>query len=194
MKKRTFGDYLTLGQIARANGLARASVLHYEMLGLLIPATRSGSGYRLYGEAEVQRLHVIRRYRDAGLSLATICELLGQGIHAHQRENAAPAALLESRLLALYEEMERIRDQQKALATLLAIPEFRKAASCQSKAEWTALLQRAGFDDEDMRKWHMRFETDSPDEHDAFLRSLGLSEPEVATIRLWSRNNGPASQ
>ena len=60
---------LTLGRLARATGLARSSLLHYEALGLLQPRARSDSGYRLYGEAEVQRLQAIRRYREAGLSL-----------------------------------------------------------------------------------------------------------------------------
>lgn len=67
---------LTLGRLARATGLARSSLLHYEALGLLKPLARSEAGYRLYGEAEVERLQHIRRYREAGLSLEAIQQLL----------------------------------------------------------------------------------------------------------------------
>ena len=67
---------LTLGQLARATGLARASLLHYEALGLLLPTGRSQAGYRLYGPREVERLAAIRGFREAGLSLADIAGLL----------------------------------------------------------------------------------------------------------------------
>lgn len=62
-------SYSTLGQLARDSGLARASLLHYEALGRLLPATRSARGYRLYGKREIERLRDIRRYREAGLTL-----------------------------------------------------------------------------------------------------------------------------
>ena len=168
---------LTLGRLARATGLARSSLLHYEALGLLKPLARSEAGYRLYGEAEVERLQLIRRYREAGLSLEAIQQLLSRP-NAH-----GPAALLEQRLLALSDEVQRLRDQQQELVRLLAMPEFQALRRARGKADWVALLRQAGFSDEDMRRWHAGFETAAPDQHKAFLESLGLSPVEVAAIR-----------
>lgn len=176
-------DKLTLGQLARLCGLARASLLHYEALGLLVPALRTPAGYRLYGQGDIERLRTIRRYREAGLSLPAIRELLG----SQQGRGDSPAALLEHRLLALSQEVEQLRQQQRMLARLLATPEFRKGQPGMGKDAWTAMLQRAGFDEQDMRQWHMRFEVDSPDGHLAFLQSLGLAPDEIAAIRHWSR-------
>lgn len=178
---------LSLGQLARATGLARASLLHYEAIGLLLPAGRSAAGYRQYGEKEVERLRLIRRYREAGLSLSAIRELFAAA-GAEAGEIAQPAALLEARLIALCAEVERLRRQQELLARLLAAPEFR---SCRGKDAWVALLRRAGFDEEDMRQWHRGFEADSPLAHEAFLRSLGLAPEEIGEIRQWS-GSGPA--
>lgn len=177
---------LTLGQLARACGLARASLLHYETLGLLVPAGRSAAGYRLYGKAEIDRLHSIRRYREAGLSLPVIRELLTCSPSNAESGVNEPARLLENRLLSLCREVEQIRAQQTMLARLLATPEFRTSHSCEGKAAWVALLQRAGFDENDMRLWHENFESDSPEEHAVFLRSLGLAEDEITAIRQWS--------
>lgn len=177
---------LTLGRLARATGLARASLLHYESLGLLAPASRSGSGYRLYGDAEIERLRAIRRYREAGLSLAVICDLLASG-KKDSRRKADPAVLLESRLLDLTNEVERLRAQQRLLARILAAPEFRTTHHCRDKAAWSALLRRAGFTDEEMRQWHVGFEAENPAAHAAFLKSLGLAPAEVRAIRRWSR-------
>ncbi|HZX31607.1 MAG TPA: MerR family transcriptional regulator [Rhodocyclaceae bacterium] len=177
---------LTLGQIGRATGLARSSLLHYEALGLLAPAGRTVAGYRLYGEGEIERLRTIRRYREAGLSLAAIRDLLASpGAPGPQ---AGPHALLESRLVALCEEVERLREQQRTLARLLAAPEFRSGHACQGKDAWVALLRRAGFSDEDMGRWHADFERENPEGHAAFLASLGLAPAEIGEIRHGSRD------
>ncbi|WP_455385164.1 MerR family transcriptional regulator [Acidihalobacter prosperus] len=170
---------MTLGQLARSTGLARSSLLHYEALGLLRPAGRSAGGYRLYGEAEIERLQAIRSYREAGLSLAAIGELL-------EEHPGGTAQLLERQLFGLNAEIARLRAQQKRLATLLAQPELRDSRRPRGKAEWVELLRKAGFDDDDMHRWHAEFEADAPETHAAFLRSLGLSEKEIAKIRRWS--------
>lgn len=177
---------LTLGRLARTTGLARASLLHYEALGLLVPQARSAAGYRYYGEAELERLRSIRRYRDAGLSLAAIRDLLVPA-KPSVRKRTDPAALLEARLLGLSNEVERLRAQQRLLARLLATREFRSAQRCRGKAAWTNMLQRAGFSEAEMHSWHASFESESPAEHAAFLESLGLARAEVLAIRRWSR-------
>ncbi len=177
----------TLGQLAKAAGLARASLLYYESLGLLTPAGRSAAGYRLYGEAELERLRTIRQFREAGLPLATIRILLAESEAKSAKETAGPAELLEARLLGMCKEVERLRNQQKLLARLLATREFRAGRPCKDKDAWVALLRSAGFSEEDMQHWHADFEASHPDEHAAFLASLGLAPREVAKIRHWSR-------
>jgi DNA-binding transcriptional MerR regulator len=184
---RSVRGKLTLGQLGKRVGLARASILHYESLGLLTPSGRSGAGYRLYGEPELERLRAIRRLRDAGLALVDIGTLLTSLDASAPWKDSRPAELLEKRLLGLCQEAERIRKQQHLLARLLAVPSFPRHRQRWSKAEWVALLRRAGFDEEAMRMWHIEFERDSSEEHAAFLKSLGLKSAEVAEIRRWSR-------
>jgi len=169
---------LTLGQLARATGLARASLLHYEALGLLLPAGRSQAGYRLYGPREVERLAAIRGFREAGLSLADIAGLL-----AGTQTARGPAALLEARLLALSEDIQRLHRQQRQLARLLAQPELRSGRLARGTAPWVALLREAGFSEADMAQWHRDFEQEAPADHQGFLAALGLSAAEIAAIR-----------
>jgi DNA-binding transcriptional MerR regulator len=66
----------TIGRLAGAAGVNIDTVRFYERLGLLRPAPRSGGGYRLYGQAEVQRLQFIRRAKTLGFPLEDIAELL----------------------------------------------------------------------------------------------------------------------
>ena len=63
---------LTVTQLARRCGVSRTTLLYYESIRLIPPPPRSGSNYRYYNEADVQRLLQIRSYRDAGLTIDDI--------------------------------------------------------------------------------------------------------------------------
>jgi MerR family transcriptional regulator, copper efflux regulator len=67
---------LTIGQAAAAAGLTRKAVRVYEAKGLLPPASRTPSGYRLYDDHDIERLTFIRRARALGLHLADIRKIL----------------------------------------------------------------------------------------------------------------------
>ena len=47
---------LTVGRLAKRFGLSRSTLLYYDRLGLLCPSGRSGGDYRLYEDADAQRL------------------------------------------------------------------------------------------------------------------------------------------
>ncbi|WP_343602946.1 MerR family transcriptional regulator [Mycobacterium sp.] len=67
---------LTIGQAARAAGVSRKAMRVYEAKGLLPPAERTGAGYRLYTDADVDLLIFIRRARRLGLRLDDIRHVL----------------------------------------------------------------------------------------------------------------------
>ncbi|MBS1227705.1 MAG: hypothetical protein H6R17_982 [Proteobacteria bacterium] len=177
------GTY-TLGRLAKQTRMARSSLLHYEELGLLLPASRSAAGYRLYGEQEIERLQAIRSYRDAGLPLSAIRELLAE-------EASDPARILSRRLVSLNDEITRLRAQQMQLARLLTAPAFRTRR--WTHQQWVGMLRDAGFDDEDMHNWHVDFEAGDAPAHAAFLRALDLPADAVANIRLGSRTGQKAA-
>jgi MerR family transcriptional regulator, copper efflux regulator len=62
-------DALTINEAARTTGWSARMLRYIEQVGLVEPA-RSGSGYRLYGAPELQRLRTLRELldsRDVGL-------------------------------------------------------------------------------------------------------------------------------
>lgn len=72
MKKQVF----TIGELSRRTGVPVKTLRFWSDEGLLPPATRSESGYRLYAEGATLRLELVRTLRDAGLGLEAIKKVL----------------------------------------------------------------------------------------------------------------------
>lgn len=62
----------TVQELARLAGISPRTIRYYDEIGLLKPARFSTSGYRLYGQAEVDRLQQILFYRELGVELKAI--------------------------------------------------------------------------------------------------------------------------
>lgn len=73
---RAVPKLLTIGEVARAADVSTSSLRFYEAEGLVVPAERSSTGYRLYDDEQVDRVRFIRRAQRLGLSLAEVGELL----------------------------------------------------------------------------------------------------------------------
>lgn len=70
----------TIGEIARRAEVGIDTVRYYERNDLLPAPARRPSGYRQYGESDVQRLSFIRRAKELGFTLAQIRELLALSV------------------------------------------------------------------------------------------------------------------
>lgn len=67
---------MQIGEIAARTELSLRTIRNYEDAGLLVPSARSQGGLRLYTEADVDRLMVIRRMKLLGFTLDGMCSLL----------------------------------------------------------------------------------------------------------------------
>src|SRR5688572_3544860 len=66
----------TVGKVARLAGVTVRTLHHYDEIGLLSPGDRSGSGYRRYDDADLERLQQIMYYRELGFPLEEIAEII----------------------------------------------------------------------------------------------------------------------
>src|SRR6478609_5310034 len=60
---------MNVGELASASGLTVRTLHHWDEIGLLRPAERSGAGHRRYSAADVERLYRIVALRRLGMSL-----------------------------------------------------------------------------------------------------------------------------
>lgn len=76
----------TVGEVARELGITVRSLHHYDRIGLCVPSERSAAGYRLYSDADLQRLQQVVVYRRLEVPLDEIADLLGSGdVRSHLR-------------------------------------------------------------------------------------------------------------
>ncbi|WBQ07111.1 MerR family transcriptional regulator [Kribbella sp. CA-293567] len=67
---------LTVGRTADLVGVSVRTLHHWDAIGLARPSGRTWSGYRVYSDEDVGRLHRVLVYRELGFPLAEIGKLL----------------------------------------------------------------------------------------------------------------------
>ena len=68
---------MNIGQAAKASGVTAKMIRYYESIGLIIPADRTESNYRVYGADDIHTLRFIKRARTLGFSMDETAALLG---------------------------------------------------------------------------------------------------------------------
>jgi len=109
---------MNIGEAAKAAGVSAKMIRNYEQIGLLPPAERSDSGYRLYGLRDVSVLRFIRQSRRLGFSMEQIAELIGMwGDDA--RSSREVKAVAQRHLDELEERMREITEMKNALERMV---------------------------------------------------------------------------
>lgn len=85
----------TVGEVAKLAHVSVRTLHHYDSIGLLAPSERSASGYRMYGEADLDRLQQVLFFRELGFGLDEIARVMGEPGFDHRE-----ALEMQRRMLA----------------------------------------------------------------------------------------------
>ena len=111
---------MNIGDVAKATGISAKMIRYYEEIGLIAPAGRTASNYRVYDADSVNRLRFVRRSRKLGFSLEETERLL-------KLWDDKARASAEVKALALHhvEELEtKIAEMQAMRDTLAHLAEL----------------------------------------------------------------------
>lgn len=96
----------TVQKLAQMAGLSTRTLRYYDQIGILKPARINSSGYRIYGQREVDRLQQILFYKELGVSLEDINDII-----------TFPGF---DEVKALLEHREKLLEKRKQLELLIA--------------------------------------------------------------------------
>lgn len=106
-------DVHQIGVVADTVGLSLRTIRHYEEVGVVVPSGRSQGGFRLYTNADIDRLVQVKAMKPFGFSLDEISEVLH--LRLAVRSGAATPATT-ARLVGLHEQATaKCADQQRQL-------------------------------------------------------------------------------
>jgi MerR family copper efflux transcriptional regulator len=107
---------MRIGELAERTGLSLPTIRHYDETGLVCPSARTVGNFRLYSEADYDRIMVIRRMKPLGFSIEEMRELLGivDGLRAASTtpaDSARLSAALDEFLEAAVERRDKLQRQ-----------------------------------------------------------------------------------
>ena len=110
----TSRDDLTIGAVAALVGVSVRTLHHWDEIGLVHPSGRTWSDYRIYSRDDVARIHRVLVYREVGIPLAQIADLLddpGVDELAHLRRQRE---MLSGRIVRLQEMVSAVDSMMEA--------------------------------------------------------------------------------
>ena len=126
---------LTIGQLAKATGVASKTIRYYEQIGVLPTPSRSAAKYRQYDQSGVQRLRFIRRARCLRMPLREIKTLVTALEEGRPGMRPRLRALVRQQLVAVQHQSSELqllqRQLEQVLRGLLTSPRRRHKDGCQ---------------------------------------------------------------
>lgn len=136
----------SVGQIARLAGVSVRTLHHYDEIGLLSPADRSGAGYRRYADEDLRKLQRIMFYRELGFALDDITDLVND-------PDAEPAEHLRRQHELLTARLARTRRLVEAVEKALEAETMGISLTPEERLEVFGDIDPAQYADEARERW-----------------------------------------
>ncbi|MFI6094530.1 MerR family transcriptional regulator [Lentzea sp. NPDC051213] len=107
---------LKIGELAARAGVSIRTVDYYTTLGLIAPAQRTASNYRLYRAEDVDRIHLVQRLEVHGLPL----EDIARAFRSEPGDTVAVLGQIDTDLRTLQEAADAASPEMHGLLAVIA--------------------------------------------------------------------------
>ncbi len=165
----------TVKKLSALAGVSTRTLRYYDEIGILKPARINSSGYRIYGQTEIDRLQQILFYRELGVSLEKIKEIVtAPSFNGAQALREHHAKLLEKReqidslianvdkTIATMEGRMKMTDQEK-------FEGFKDKLIAENEGKYGAEI-RAKYGDKTVDESNRKFQNMTKDQYEEFER------------------------
>ncbi|MGO1166519.1 MAG: MerR family transcriptional regulator [Janibacter sp.] len=117
--------HVHIGEVVTRTGLSHRTIRYYEEMGLLTPSARTEGGFRLYDEAGVERLLLIKPMKPLGFSIEQMRQLLDAlDTLADRTAREADVAAARAQVGAIHDDaLTRVAELKEATARAEAFTE-----------------------------------------------------------------------
>ena len=99
----------TVKEVSLLTGVSIRALHHYDAIGLLKPSKVTEAGYRLYDDNAVEQLYMILVFREFGLSLTEIADILHAPDYDRNRVLEKQISLMQQRIEKLQNRIDLAR-------------------------------------------------------------------------------------
>lgn len=117
--------HVHIGEVVTRTGLSHRTIRYYEEMGLLTPSARTEGGFRLYDEAGIERLLLIKPMKPMGFSVEEMRRLVDAlDVLADPDASAADTSAARAQVDAIRDEaLTRVAELKEATARAEAFTE-----------------------------------------------------------------------
>jgi DNA-binding transcriptional MerR regulator len=186
----------TVQKLARIAGISARTLRYYDEIGILKPARINSSGYRIYGQSEVDRLQQILFYRELGVSLGSIKDIItapsfdgAQALREHHEQLLEKRAQLDllitnvEKTIALGEGRIKMMDKEK-------FEGFKQKLVADNEARYGKEI-REKYGDETVNKSYQKVKGMSQEQYDEVTK---LAAEVMETLHAAFKTGDPAGE
>lgn len=186
----------TVQKLAQMAGVSTRTLRYYDEIGILKPARINSSGYRIYGQKEVDRLQQILFYKEMGVNLESISEIITEPVF--------------DEVMALKEHREKLLDKREQLDLLIdnvnkTIASKERGIMMKDKEKFEGFKKklieeneekygreiREKYGDEVVNRSNNKLKKITPEEYDEITR---LAETIMETLNAAFKTGDPAGE
>lgn len=186
----------TVQKLGRLAGISTRTLRYYDEIGILRPARINSSGYRIYGQSQVDALQQILFYRELGISLESIKDIItnpsfdsAEALREHREKLLSKKEQLEI-LIANVEKTISAAEGRMFMSNKEKFEGFKQKLIDDNESKYGSEIRKK-YGDESINASNQKMKNMTKEQYEKVQK---LSEEVNKAIKLAFENGDPAGE